>query len=1117
LPFRRRLRFEPLEDRRLLANVTVGNTNDVVNGTATSIAALIATPGADGISLREAILAANADAAADTIDFSVTGTIQLTDVGHAGEVVISDHLTINGPGASVLTVQAFNPSATLGDGERIFNVDDGSATLKVVTVSGLTLTGGDTASGYGGGAILNFENLTITDCAISDNNSGTATVTTRGGGIYNRGGDLVIADSAVSGNTSRGRGGGIYSRLGSLSIIRSTISGNEANAAVGGGGLYGNASTITIDSSTISGNTAGTGGGFGSAGDGTITNSTISGNSAALGGGGIFVGSGSVTVRHSTITLNRADSDNNASGTGGGLSGPATLDHTIVAGNLRSVSTRDDISGTLAASSAYNLIGVDTGLTGISNGTNGNQIGTGAAPIDALLGPLAANGGPTLTHQLLVGSPAIDMGDPAVPSPPTNDQRGAPFARVADGDGAGGARIDMGAYERQTLAASFLIVDTVSDERDGDYSAGDLSLREAIDLSQGSIGPDTITFDAALSGATITLGGTELVIGEALTIDARPLAANVTIDANQLSRIFNITATTGDFTLGGLTLTGGRTTATSIAGRGGAIRSFTTGNLTLDQSTVSGNSTAGDNAYGGGINARAVTLTQSTVSGNSTAGVRGHGGGIYSNGAVTLTQSTVSGNSTAGQSADGGGMYSKGTVTLSQSTVSGNSTAGQSADGGGISSLFAVTLAESTVSGNSTAGQSADGGGIHSKGTVTLSQSTVSGNSTSGDSADGGGIFAYGAVTLAQSTVTENQATHATATSGGVFQYDTVSNHPLSISGSIVAGNTAGGGGADLAPDPQSTLTVNYSLIGVAPAGMVGIGNITGLDPLLGPLANNGGPTMTHALLAGSPAIDAGDPNFDPEDPDGDPQTDDVMLFDQRGAPFVRVLDGNGAGGAQIDIGATEFVPTDVLHTLFGDYNQDGTVNGPDYTEWRNTVNSGVAAYHAADGSGNSVVDIDDFRVWKSFYGRTVPVIGSGGGSLVPQAEGNSANDRLQGSVAPVSEEITPPLAQLDEARHRPPHQGEGENPRGALDVRSEVGRYAGAKTLTPGPSPGGRGEQDVRGEALLALFERERMAVPFDAKCGDEFEISRESEDVESEAAIEGVDAVFDLLAAGI
>src|SRR5262245_50610893 len=81
--YSRRLRVELLEDRRLLANVTITNLNDVLNGNTTSIAALIASPGADGISLREGVLAANADAAADTISFgSLTGTIQLTNSGH---------------------------------------------------------------------------------------------------------------------------------------------------------------------------------------------------------------------------------------------------------------------------------------------------------------------------------------------------------------------------------------------------------------------------------------------------------------------------------------------------------------------------------------------------------------------------------------------------------------------------------------------------------------------------------------------------------------------------------------------------------------------------------------------------------------------------------------------------------------------------------------------------------------------------------------------------------------------------------------------------------------------------------------------------------------------------
>src|SRR5262245_19759005 len=90
----RRLRFEPLEDRRLLAGVVVGNSSDVVNGTTTSIANLIANPGADGISLREAMLAANVTAGADTITFAAdrSGT---TITLSGGDIVIAESVTID--------------------------------------------------------------------------------------------------------------------------------------------------------------------------------------------------------------------------------------------------------------------------------------------------------------------------------------------------------------------------------------------------------------------------------------------------------------------------------------------------------------------------------------------------------------------------------------------------------------------------------------------------------------------------------------------------------------------------------------------------------------------------------------------------------------------------------------------------------------------------------------------------------------------------------------------------------------------------------------------------------------------------------------------------------------
>ena len=92
------------------------------------------------------------------------------------------------------------------------------------------------------------------------------------------------------------------------------------------------------------------------------------------------------------------------------------------------------------------------------------------------------------------------------------DQRGEPFVRVFAGDSAGGVRIDMGAYERQTLDTVTFAVDTVIDENDGDYSAGNFSLREAVGLANGSIGFETITFAAALDAGTILLGMGELRI-----------------------------------------------------------------------------------------------------------------------------------------------------------------------------------------------------------------------------------------------------------------------------------------------------------------------------------------------------------------------------------------------------------------------------------------------------------------------------------------------------------------------------------------------------------------------------------------------------------------------------
>ncbi len=184
--YEKRLRFEPLEERQLLSVFTVTNLNDG------AVAGAGALPG----SLRQAIYDANHSAGADTIQFDSSlkgGTITLT----AGQLAITDSLTIAGLGATNLTINANHQS-------RIFKVDDGnSATNISVEIDGLTLTGGDAAgteANGAGGAIFTFDSLTLKDSTITGN-----TAATRGGGVYGweyAGGTTTIQNCTIANNTA---------------------------------------------------------------------------------------------------------------------------------------------------------------------------------------------------------------------------------------------------------------------------------------------------------------------------------------------------------------------------------------------------------------------------------------------------------------------------------------------------------------------------------------------------------------------------------------------------------------------------------------------------------------------------------------------------------------------------------------------------------------------------------------------------------------------------------------------------------------------------------------------------------------------------------------------------
>jgi hypothetical protein len=198
-------------------------------------------------------------------------------------------------------------------------------------------------------------------------------------------------------------------------LTASTVSGNQAVAG-DGGGIYAN-DAAGLTNSTLSGNSAGSVGGGIRAGNLTLLNDTITDNAAHTAGGGIYLApAGLSSVRNSIIAGNSVD----PGGTGPDLSGDFNSD-------------------------GHNLIGDGGGSTGFTDGSAiGDRVGKAANPIDPRLGALANNGGPTKTHALLAGSPAIDHGDNT--NAPATDQRGV--ARPRDGDGKGSQVVDIGAFEK---------------------------------------------------------------------------------------------------------------------------------------------------------------------------------------------------------------------------------------------------------------------------------------------------------------------------------------------------------------------------------------------------------------------------------------------------------------------------------------------------------------------------------------------------------------------------------------------------------------------------------------------------------------------------------------------
>jgi Ca2+-binding RTX toxin-like protein len=438
----------------------MGTRKRVMVGTGITLGATIAAPGVaqadtfevtnllddgSGGTLREAVDDANSNDGFDRILFEsgLSGTLTLTD----GDLEIYDGVEIVGPGHARVTIDG-------DENDRIFSIYPGQgppAGLTKVTISGLTLTGGDPGDEGDGGAIYSIaSDLVIEDSVITGNFA-----LDNGGAVFSKYGSLIVDSSVISNNNAVDEGGGIATKYSSKVVINNTtVSGNESYESGGGGMVTGEADTVVVTDSTFSGNTTdveeesgGAGGAIAAYGSTTlVANSTLSGNSAYDGGAIAAanfeyqdVGS-KFTVRNSTIAGNDAVAD------GGGLVSygdtPVFSTNTIVANNTAG-DEGPNVSGELDA--AFTLVNDPAGAAINETTPGSNVIG-----VDPQLGPLANNGGPTQTHALLSGSPALDAGNGTGSN---HDQRAQarpvelPDVPNSTAPGADGS--DIGAYEAQ--------------------------------------------------------------------------------------------------------------------------------------------------------------------------------------------------------------------------------------------------------------------------------------------------------------------------------------------------------------------------------------------------------------------------------------------------------------------------------------------------------------------------------------------------------------------------------------------------------------------------------------------------------------------------------------------
>ena len=855
----------------MLATFTVNSTADTGSG-----------------SLREAIVSANNAAGPDTIEFdpSVSGTINLGAAD--GSLVITDAVTILGPGRDVLTV---NAQATTSE-FRVFDITD---TAGDVHIDGLTISGGrvltlppmgelsDVSGGgirfqssgtltirnstitgntanNGGGIYSEFDgNVALYGSTLSDNTAQFGP----GGGIHNEDGNTTIDFSIADNNTSYNSGGAVFSPYaGIVTITNSEITNNTVGTdGYHGGGVYSGGGDVTISGSVLTGNTAADDGGavYNYGGNLAIKNSTIDNNRGGYSGAGIFNFSGNVSVTNSAVT-------NNVSlyGDGGGISnnsGNVTLTRSTVSGNQAVTD-----GGGLSNNSGLMILR-DSVVDNNTAGESGGGIATISGPVTLTNSTVSTNSANTRG-----GGIQSERGEVrAVNSTITLNN-----AQI-QGGGIGVIANDEG--EEIRLHNSIVAANTspVGPDFVAPHNAGQLEVRSSLigdggatNLTPSPTAPDTNgnfigaagnpinpqlgplsenggpTRSHSLSFASVASGGGSTALARDFGADGIPSFDDSDLTGDQRSGPFQ-RLSSGSVSMGAFEFQAPPFLTVDTAADV-SDEDFSSGNRSLREWIEYANFTDGVDTifFLPGLSSP-ITLDPALGPLQISDPIRIVGPGAdqlvitkdpQDLGRLILVTPTagdgggvlIDGLALSGGNIDaaGGAILSRsnGDVALVRSEVTDNS----AITGGGIASTGgSISIASSTLSGNDATGDGGAVAALDATSSVTLVNATISGNDAL---AAGGGLFSQAAdVVLENSTLTLNTA----GTSGGAIAI-AAGGQTLDIDNSIVAGNTGLTGPDFIAPsNPATSLDVNASLIG-----------------------NNAGTTLDASLLSGGvPQADA--------------------------------------------------------------------------------------------------------------------------------------------------------------------------------------------------------------------------------------------------------------------